>query len=76
MDTTTESTTITIRVDGELASWLESEARALGISQGKLVREQLQRARKAKKKACAFMRIAGSIDGSADLSQRKGFSRK
>ena len=66
--------TITVRLDSELASWLEEKARKTGRSQGEVVREQLEKARAGSKKR--FMRWAGSVKGAADLSARKGFSRK
>jgi hypothetical protein len=66
--------TITVRMGAELASWLESEARKTGVSQGQVVREQLEKARAGSQKR--FMRWAGSIEGEKDLSSRKGFSKK
>ncbi|MGA2202824.1 MAG: ribbon-helix-helix domain-containing protein [Terriglobales bacterium] len=67
--------TITIRLTEELAAWLKSTARRTGVPVGRLVREQLERA-KRETGSKSFMRLAGSIDGPADLSSRKGFSRK
>jgi hypothetical protein len=68
--------TITIRLDRELAEWLEREARRTGIPQGKIVRDQLERARSAAS-AQPFMRLAGIVTGGPrDVSSRKGFSRK
>ena len=67
--------TITVRLDKELADWLEDEARETGVSQGKIVREQLERA-KADGSARPFMRLAGVVRGPSALSTRKGFSRK
>lgn len=66
--------TITVRMDADLAAWLEQQARKTGVSQGQLVREQLERARGASRKR--FMRWAGSVKGARDLSSRKGFSSK
>jgi hypothetical protein len=66
--------TITVRLSQELAAWLETAAAKSGVSQGKLVRDQLEKAR-ASSGAQAFMRLAGSVRGSKDLSSRKGFSR-
>jgi hypothetical protein len=68
------SHTITIRLTGELAAWLEETAAHTGVSQGRIVREQLERA-KSGGSVRPFMRLAGSIRGSRDLSSRKGFSR-
>jgi len=66
--------TLTIRLSKELAAWLETTAAKSGVSQGKLVRDQLEKAR-ASNGAQAFMRLAGTVRGSKDLSSRKGFSR-
>jgi predicted DNA-binding protein len=69
------SDTISIRLTEELATWLRSTARKTGVPVGRLVREQLERA-KQETGNNSFMRHAGSISGPADLSSRKGFSRK
>ena len=69
------SDTITIRLTEELAAWLRSTARKRGVPVGRLVREQLERAKRETGNK-SFMRYCGSIDGPADLSSRKGFSRK
>ncbi|HEY2381324.1 MAG TPA: hypothetical protein VGK48_09105 [Terriglobia bacterium] len=68
------SHTITVRLTPELAEWLETTARKSGIPQGRIVRQQLEKAKSAADKP--FMRLAGAIDGPRDLSRRKGFSRK
>jgi len=65
--------TLTIRIDRELADWLEGESTRTGISQGRIVRNELERAKKARG-ARPFMRLA-SVDRPKDLSKRKGFSR-
>ncbi len=67
------SRTITIRLTKELADWLEGTAKTTGVAQGKIVRDQLEEARKKRRKN--FMRLAGSISGPRNLSSRKGFSR-
>ena len=66
--------TITVRLSKDLATWLESTAARSGVSQGKLVRDQLEKARTSNG-AQAFMHLAGSVRGPKDLSKRKGFSR-
>jgi len=66
--------TLTIRLQKDLAEWLESEAAKTGVSQGQIVREQLERARSDA--AQPFMRLAGSVRGPRDLSSRKGFSKR
>ena len=68
------SHTITVRLTDELAEWLAAVAAKSGVSQGKLVREQLEKVR-AGGSAQAFMRLAGSVRGPKELSKRKGFSR-
>jgi hypothetical protein len=67
--------TITVRLNKELAAWLEELASRTGVSQGKIVRDELERA-KASGKTRAFLRLAGTVRGPRDLSTRKGFSRK
>ena len=70
------SHTITVRIEHDLAAWLERSAEESGLSQGQIVREQLRQAKEADKGAKSFMRLAGAIDGPEGLSQRKGFSLK
>ena len=67
------SHTITIRLTKELAAWLEHVAAKTGVSQGKIVRDQLEKARVGAPRQ-SFMRLAGSVRGTRDLSSRKGFS--
>jgi len=69
------SHTITVRLNKELAEWLEQSASKAGISQGKIVREQLEKA-KAGSPERRFMRLAGAVSGPRDLSTRKGFSKE
>jgi hypothetical protein len=66
--------TITVRLSKELAAWLETAAAKSGVSQGKIVRDQLEKAR-ASSGAQTFMRLAGTVRGPKDLSTLKGFSR-
>jgi Ribbon-helix-helix protein, copG family len=68
------SHTFTVRLTKELADWLEETAATSGVSQGQLVREQLEKAR-ASGAEQSFMRLAGIVHGSRDLSRRKGFSK-
>jgi hypothetical protein len=68
------SHTITIRLTEDLAKWLEDAAAGAGVSQGQLIREQIEKA-KAESSGRAFMRLAGAVQGPKDLSRRKGFSR-
>lgn len=66
--------TLTVRLQKDLAEWLEDEASKTGVAQGKIVRDQLEKARAAS--AQPFMRLAGSIQGARNLSTRKGFSKR
>jgi hypothetical protein len=66
--------TLTVRLQKDLAEWLEDEASKTGVPQGKIVRDQLEKARAAS--AQPFMRLAGSIQGARNLSRRKGFSKR
>lgn len=68
------SHTMTVRVPKELAKWLEETAATSGISQGRLIREQLEKAR-AGGRDQSFMRLAGTVQGAVDLSSSKGFSK-
>jgi len=68
--------TITIRVPKNLATWLQEKSARTGISQGQIVREQLERVRRGDKKTQNFMRLAGIIRGGPrDVSTRKGYSK-
>jgi hypothetical protein len=67
--------TITVRLTRELADWLEEQAATTGVPQGKIVRDQLEKA-KATGARQPFMRLAGRVRGPKDLSARKGFSRQ
>ncbi len=68
------SQTITVRLSQDLAAWLETTAEQTGVPRGKIVRDQLEKAR-AGGAAQSFMRLAGAVRGSKGLSKRKGFSR-
>ncbi|MBV9227351.1 MAG: CopG family transcriptional regulator [Acidobacteriaceae bacterium] len=66
--------TITVRLPDDLAEWLNNTATKLGVSQGKIIRDQLEKARKTEDRP--FMRLAGKVSAAPDLSMRKGFSAK
>jgi predicted DNA-binding protein len=68
------SQTITVRLTKELAAWLEQVAKRSGMPRGRIIREQLEKARESGGEQ-SFMRLAGSVRGARDLSARKGFSR-
>ena len=70
------SNTITIRVAKPLSVWLQKKAERTGMSQGQIVREQLEQLRRGDKEGKDFMRLAGTIkNGPRDLSSRKGFTK-
>ena len=70
------SHTLTVRLNKELAAWLEEEAARIGVSQGQIVREELERLRSGNQ-TLPFMRLAGSVKGRPrNLSARKGYSKK
>jgi hypothetical protein len=66
--------TITVHLPKDLAVWLKRTAAETGVSQGRIVRAELEQARK-RRPGRVFMRLAGSVNGSKSLSSRKGFSR-
>lgn len=68
------SNTVTIRLTKELAAWLDQVSKRSGVPRGRIIREQLERAR-ATRAEQPFMRLAGTIRGVRELSKRKGFSR-
>ena len=70
------SHTITVRLNKDLADWLEDTASKTGVSQGQIIREQLEQAR-SNNASKPFMRLAGAVRGlPRDVSTRKGFSTK
>ena len=68
------SNTITVRLPEDLAKWLEHTARKTGLPKGRIVREELVKARNSADRP--FLRLAGATVGPANLSTRRGFSRK
>lgn len=66
--------TLTVRLPEDLARWLDETARKTGMSRGRVIRNELERARSSSKRS--FLRLAGAFEGPPDLSTRKGFSRK
>ena len=67
------SNPLTVRIPEELSSWLAHEAARTGLSQGKIVRDQLEKAKAASGNK-TFMRLAGTVKGPRNLSRRKGFA--
>ena len=69
------SNTFTVRLPAELAQWLRDLARRRGVPQSQIIKDNLEKARKAAPDK-PFMKMAGSIQGlPRDLSKRKGYSR-
>ena len=68
------SHTISIRLTPELAEWLQEKSRRTGLPAGRIIRQQLERARSEGGNQ-RFLRHAGKISGPPDLSSRKGFAR-
>ena len=66
------SHTLTIRLQDDLAEWVEQTAQAMGVSQGRLIRDQLEKARREDVRTQRYMRLAGSVRLARDLSTRKG----
>jgi len=67
------SHTLTIRLTSEQAKWLKETAARAGVPQGRILREQIERAMAGSAKP--YMALAGSVAGPRDLSTRKGFAR-
>lgn len=70
------SHTLSVRLEDDVAEWLEETARKSGLSQGQIVRDQLMKARENDFSSKPFMKLAGVKALETDLSTRKGFSRK
>jgi hypothetical protein len=68
------SHTVTVRLTKELAQWLEETSAKTGVPQGRIIRDQLERARRGSATR-PFLKLAGVVKGPADLSSRKGFSK-
>jgi hypothetical protein len=66
---------ITLRLTKELVTWLEQASKRSGIPRGRIIREQLEKARTGGTKP-SFMRLAGSVRGARELSSRQGFARR
>ena len=66
------SITIKLRLPADLAQWLEEESRVTGLPKGRIVKEQLERLRTHKARQ-PFLDLAGSVEGPAALSSKKGF---
>jgi predicted DNA-binding protein len=65
--------TITVRLPKDSADWLAATSRETGLPQGRIIRDQIEKAMAANK---PYLRLAGAVSGPPDLSSRKGFLRK
>jgi predicted DNA-binding protein len=68
------SNTITVRLPDDLAEWLNSTAAQSGVPKGKIIREQLERARAEGEPR--FLRLAGKVSRAPNQSMRKGYSTR
>ena len=64
---------LTIKVTKPIARWLKKAAWENGVAAGEFAARELERAKLCAEKP--FMRMAGILDGPADLSRREGFAR-
>ena len=69
------SRTITIRLRQELLDWLKETAHKTGLPAGRIIRQQLERAKDREGKQ-RFLEHAGKLTGPANLSSWKGFARR
>lgn len=60
--------TISVRLPDDLAEWLRATARKTGVPQGRIIREELEKAKSSNKRS--FMRLAGAVDGPSGLLAR------
>jgi len=63
------SHTLTVRLTDELMQWLKETSRRTGVPLGRIIRQQLESANSTGKQR--FLRHAGAIIGSSDLSSGK-----
>ena len=52
---------------------METTAKAMGVSQGRLIREQLEKARREDLQSRHYLRLAGSVRLAPDLFDPEGF---
>ena len=69
------SNTLSIRLPKELSRWVKQTAEHTGLTQGEVVRQQLERARSAAA-GKPWMALAGKARGPRDLSTREGFGKR
>lgn len=69
------SNTLSIRLPKELAQWVQQTAKQTGLTQGEVVRQQLEKARSTVASK-PWMALAGATRGPRDLSTREGFGQR
>ena len=69
------STTLSIRLPDDLAEWVRTTAERTSQTQGEVVRQELERARKNSSEK-PWMQFAGIVRGPRDLSTREGFDKR
>jgi predicted transcriptional regulator len=69
------SNTLSIRLPKELSQWVKQTAESTGLTQGEVVRQQLEKARSAASDK-PWMALAGKARGARNLSTREGFSKR
>ena len=68
------SHTVSIRIPESMNRRLEERAKRTGRTRRAVVKEALERSLEVEPKP--FMALAGSLDGTRNLSKRKGISKK
>jgi hypothetical protein len=63
------SNTLTVRLPEDLPEWLDRVAQETGTSRGAIIRMELEKSRKSPGKP--FLRLAGAIEGPANLRPAK-----
>jgi hypothetical protein len=69
------SNTLSIRLPKELSQWVKQTAENTGLTQGEVVRQQLEKARSTAA-GKPWMVLAGKARGPRDLSTREGFGKR
>ena len=69
------SNTLSIRLPKELSQWVKQTAASTGLTQGEVVRQQLEKARSTTTSK-PWMALAGKARGPRDLSTREGFGTR
>ena len=69
------SNTLSVRLPKELSQWVKQTAQSTGLTQGEVVRQQLEKARSQSAEK-PWMALAGKARGPRDLSTREGFGKR